>query len=171
MRGTPHNPIRDIWSDVQTRVGTPHKILRCLRSRGGRGTPHIPNEVMWSDVQTRVGTPHKALEQLGWGHRTKYLFKKIHMVGGWLGGWLGGRFFQDIIPLRGSILQAGTCQILSLAEYPSLVWQSILAGGDTAHQNEKKSIWSGGWVDGWKDGVFLQEILPLRGSILQAGTC
>ena len=58
------------------------------KQRGG--TPHIPIEVMWSDVQTRVGTPHKALEQLGWGHRTKYLFKKIHMVGGWLGGWLGG---------------------------------------------------------------------------------
>ena len=53
--GTPHNPIWDIWSDVQTRVGTPHisikvvwsdvhtrvgtlhKILRCLRSRGGKG--------------------------------------------------------------------------------------------------------------------------------------
>ena len=43
------------------------------------GTPHIPIQVIWSDVQTRVGTPHKALEQLGWGHRTKYLFKKIHM--------------------------------------------------------------------------------------------
>ena len=77
-------------------------------------------KVMWSDVQTRVGTPHKALEQLGRGHRTKYLFKKIHMV-----GWVGGRFFQDIIPLRGSILQAGTCKILILAENPrwSRVWQ------------------------------------------------
>ena len=41
------------------------------------------------------------------------------MVG--VGGW----FFQEIIPLRGSILQAGTCQILSLAENPrwSRVWQ------------------------------------------------
>ena len=62
MGGTPHIPIEVIWSDVQTRVGTPHKILRCLRSRGG-GTPHIPIEV-------RVGTPHKVLEQFGWGHRT-----------------------------------------------------------------------------------------------------
>ena len=36
-----------------------------------------------------------------------------------------GGFFQEIFPLRGSILQAGTCQILSLAEYPkwSRVWQ------------------------------------------------
>ena len=41
------------------------------------------------------------------------------------GGWVGGRFFQEIIPLRGSILQAETCQILSLAENPrwSRVWQ------------------------------------------------
>ena len=32
--GTPHIPFWEILSDVQTRVGTPHKILRCLRSRG-----------------------------------------------------------------------------------------------------------------------------------------
>ena len=38
--GTPHIPIWDIWSDVQTRVGTPHKILRCLRSRRGGDTIH-----------------------------------------------------------------------------------------------------------------------------------
>ena len=67
-----------------------------------------------------LGTPHKVLEQLGWGHRTALKDKmeqKIHVVGGW--------FFQEILPLRGSILQAGTCQILSLAEYPrwSRVWQ------------------------------------------------
>ena len=43
---------------------------------------------------------------------------------GWVGGWVGG-FFQEIFPLRGSILQAGTCQILRLAENPrwSQVWQ------------------------------------------------
>ena len=55
--GAPHIPIEVIWSEVQTRVGTPHKILRCFRSIGG-GAPHIPIEV-------RVGTPHKVLEQLG----------------------------------------------------------------------------------------------------------
>ena len=42
MGGTPHIPIKDIWSDVQTRVGTPHKTLRYFRSRGW--TPHIPFE-------------------------------------------------------------------------------------------------------------------------------
>ena len=41
-----------------------------------------------------------------------YSARKIHMV-----GWVGG-FFQEIITLRGSILQVGTCQILSLAENP-----------------------------------------------------
>ena len=99
--GTPHIPNWDIWSDLQTRVGTPHKILRCLRGIGV-GTTHIPIKVIWSNVQTRVGTPHKALEQLGWGQRTKFLLKKIHMVG----GWVGARFFQDILPLCGSFLQA-----------------------------------------------------------------
>ena len=41
------------------------------------------------------------------------------------GGWVGGLFLQEIIPLRGSILQVGTCQIFSLAENPrwSRVWQ------------------------------------------------
>ena len=39
-----------------------------------------------------------------------YLRRKIHIVGGW--------FFQEILPLCGSILQAGTCQIFSLAENP-----------------------------------------------------
>ena len=40
------NPVWNIWSDVKTRVGTLHKILRCLRSTfnswvsGGVGTPH-----------------------------------------------------------------------------------------------------------------------------------
>ena len=40
-------------------------------------------------------------------------------------GRVGGWFFQEIIPLCGSILQAGTCQILSLAENlrGSRVWQ------------------------------------------------
>ena len=49
-------------------------------------------------------------------------FNKKNPYGGWR---VGGRFFQEILPLRGSILQAGTCQILSLAENPrwSRVWQ------------------------------------------------
>ena len=44
---------------------------------------------------------------LGWGHRTKY---QENHYGRWVGGW----FLQDMIPLCGSISQAGTCQILSL---------------------------------------------------------
>ena len=36
-------------------------------------------------------------------------------------------FLQKILPLRGSILQAGTCQILSFAENPrwSRMWQQL----------------------------------------------
>jgi len=55
-----------------------------------------------------VGTPHN-------------IERKSLAVGGW---GVGGPS-QEIIPLRGSILQAETCQILSLAENPrwSRVWQ------------------------------------------------
>ena len=44
-----------------------------------------------------------------------------------MGGWMGGPLLQEIIPLRGSILQVGTCQIFSLAENPrwSRVWQKL----------------------------------------------
>ena len=40
-------------------MGTPHKILKCLRNIGGGGTPYIPFEGIWSNVQTNVGTPHQ----------------------------------------------------------------------------------------------------------------
>ena len=51
-----------------------------------------------------------------------YSARKIYMVG-WSGGW----FLQEIIPLRGSILQVGTCQIFSWAENQRWrwVWQFI----------------------------------------------
>ena len=72
-------------------------------------------------------------EQLGWGHRTtcKAEFQDFTTypaggwMAGWMDGWMGGPLLQEIIPLRGSILQVGTCQILSLAENPRLsqVWQ------------------------------------------------
>ena len=42
-------------------------------------------------------------------------------MGGWGGGGstgVGGGPSQEIIPLRGSIFKAETCQILSLAENP-----------------------------------------------------
>ena len=72
----------------------------------------------------------------------------VGWVAGWLGGWVGG-FFQEIFPLRGSILQAGTCQILRLAETPrrSRVWQYPLAGTTWKDkedlmnmENEKKNL-------------------------------
>ena len=44
------------------------------------------------------------------------------------GGLLDGMFYQEILTLRASILQAGSCQILSLAENLrwNRVWQSAL---------------------------------------------
>ena len=60
---------------------------------------------------------------MGWGHRTT-LKEKLNWVV-WSGLVGSGRFLQEIIPLRGSILQVGTCKIFSLAENPrwSRVWQ------------------------------------------------
>ena len=76
---------------------------------------------IWSDVQTKAGTPYKVLEQLGWGNCTALKYKLENPYG----LWAGGCFFQEILTLRGSILQAGTCQIPGLAENPrwSRVWQ------------------------------------------------
>ena len=46
-----------------------------------------------------------------------------YKLGHWVSGW--EVFFQEILPLHGSILQAGTYQIFSFAENPrwSQVWQ------------------------------------------------
>ena len=64
------------------------------------------------------------------GHCTYFLNRGpikidgLRVVGGWVvSGWVGG--FVRIRPRCGSILQAGTCQIFSLAESPrfSRVWQ------------------------------------------------
>ena len=64
-------------------------------------------------------------EQLGWGHRTTCKAEFQDFTTYPAGGWVGGPLLQEIMPLRGSILQVGTCQILSLAENPrwSRVWQ------------------------------------------------
>ena len=75
--GAPHVPIEVIWADIQTRVGTPHKLGKCLRSGGG-GTEHSI-QVIWQDILTRaLGWGHciifvDALGPGGWGHRTFYL--------------------------------------------------------------------------------------------------
>ena len=92
--GTPHVPFKVIWSDVQTRVGTPHKVLRCFRSQGGNRTFHL--------------------------RLSGKILKQENTYGRLMGG-----LFQEIFPLQDSILQAGACQIVSLAENPrwSRVWQ------------------------------------------------
>ena len=74
--GTPHNTIEALWPCVQTRVGRPHKILRCFRTRGG--TLHLPFEDIWSDVQTKVGTKYKIQAFL------------TEVVGGWVDGIFRG---------------------------------------------------------------------------------
>ena len=58
----------------------------------------------------------------GGGDTAQILKKNTSMMGRVGGGWVT---IQIIMPLRGSILQVGTCQILSLAENPrwSRVWQ------------------------------------------------
>ena len=66
-----------------------------------------------------VGTPHNFERKhiLGGGDTAQHLQEKLSC--GWAGGgWVGGGPSQEIIPLRGSILQAETCQILSLTENP-----------------------------------------------------
>ena len=63
--------------------------------------------------------------KLGWGHRTRSkMLETTNTMGRVGGGWVT---IWIIMPLRGSILQVETCQILSLAEYPrwSRVWQNF----------------------------------------------
>ena len=79
-----------------------------------------------------MGTPHD-IEECEGGDTAHHL--AVYSWYGWsikvgtrLAGWLAGSRVI-IVPLRGSILQAGTCQILSLAENPrwSRVWQCFLS--------------------------------------------
>ena len=115
------------------------------------GTPHIPLKGIWSDVQTGGDTAHKKVRE--------------YKCCGWVAFYI-----ETIMPLRGSILQVGTCKILSLAENPrwSRVWQKrvgtphkiricsrnrvggtphiplkgiwsdVQTGGDTAHKKVKE---------------------------------
>ena len=65
------------------------------------------------------------------GHRTEKTYTgrgdTAHNLStaGWLAGWLAQSVI--IVPLRGSILQAETCQILSLSENPR--WSPSVAIG------------------------------------------
>ena len=119
------------------RVKLTAKLIRCLRIRWG-DTNSIWN--IWSDIKTRVGTPHKIKKtrhSLVWQrhriplggtpHRKTYTGRGRHRTcpldegNNWCGpSWI-------IKPLCGSILQAETCRILSLAENPrwGIVWQHL----------------------------------------------
>ena len=88
----------------------------------------------------KIGWGHRTFQlrlygqmfKLGWGHRTFHLrvsgdiFNQENPYG-WVGGWMGGWFFQEIIPLRGSILQVGTCQILSFHLPAALVLKAWIS--------------------------------------------
>ena len=100
-------------SDVHFRVGTPHMQM-CTDAQNRVGTLHIK---MCLHVHIRVGTPHipigvcDQMFKLGWGHRTRSKMSETTNTMGWVGG--GWVTIWIIMPLRGSILQVGTCQILS----------------------------------------------------------
>ena len=72
--------------------------------------------LMCSDVLTGVGTPHIKCIQL---------FTAPHKISNLCNGTDGWVTIRRIMPLRGSILQAGICKILSLSENPRWrqVWQ------------------------------------------------
>ena len=64
--------------------------------------------------------------------------RKSLAAGGWVraaAGAGGRKFCQIIMPLRGSILQAETCQIPSLAENPT--WSRMWKFSLLAHPNDE----------------------------------
>ena len=112
--GTPHR------KSVYREVGTPHIFSEQGANRGG-GTPHI----LFEQGANRRG-----------GHRTSKQapVQITSSVDGWVGrlrrlcaGGVAGPVI--IVPLRGSILQAETCQILRLAENPR--WSPSVAKSES----------------------------------------
>ena len=107
------------WGDTAQKKG----IL------GGGDTAHT----LLTRVTHGVGTPHN-IERWEGGHRTYFVdgrnnwggdtaqHRKKKLSCGWVG--VGGPN-QEIIPLRGSIWQAETCQILRLAGNPR--WSQSVA--------------------------------------------
>ena len=91
-----------------------------MNNLGGEGGDTAHTLLMKGTIG--VGTPHN-IERLDLA---------VYRVGGWV---VGGVVFRClIIPLRGSILQAETCQSLRLAENPR--WSpSVAIEWDTAHSN------------------------------------
>ena len=81
-------------------------VTTTLLQKSFESNPRIPQKMYTGRGRHRtyfvgVGTPHN-------------IYRKSLAVGGWVAGGPN----QEIIPLRGSILQAETCQILSLADNP-----------------------------------------------------
>ena len=98
-----------LCSDVHTGVGTSHRI-----KRQRRGHPQ----------QDRTDEKDRGDR----GHRTQaesYLYYEMKFSTSAVGEWVGVWIIRAIMPPCGSILQVGTCQILSLAENSRLnrVWQ------------------------------------------------
>ena len=91
--------------------GTPHIFSEQSANRGGGGTPHILSE---QGANRGGDTTHQNRLPVVIGSATKDGLR----VGGGLGG------LMRIMPRCGSILQAGTCQILRLAENPR--WSRVL---------------------------------------------
>ena len=91
--------IEGIWSDVQSRVGTPHKILLDNSTKGGDTAYNFQSK--GGDTAQNIRTK---------GEDTKHNFQTLALgVGGCVGRW----DMILIMPLRGSILQDESCQILS----------------------------------------------------------
>ena len=84
-------------------------------SRGPESAPAVHKSRNWCYAFSQ-SLSHKSSEGSG---NTRMPLQTFLVTLGWLGGFL------KMMPLCGSILQAGTCQILSLAENPrwSWVWQ------------------------------------------------
>ena len=61
-----------------------------------------------------------------------------------MGGWVGGPVI--LVPLRGSILQAETCQILSLAENPRWSPSVAIPNFSFLGSLEVAQVYLPGWV-------------------------
>ena len=79
--------------------------------------------IAWTNAPNSLN--HLRFVKLGWLPNLGFLEyvevrkKDVLRVGGWVGGgWRVGGSWSRIMPRCGSILQAETCQILSLAEDP-----------------------------------------------------
>ena len=105
--------------DKTTFGGTTTQKKRILG--GGHRTYFVDEGNTWGE-----DTAQHNIERWEGGHRTYFVDGRNNWGGDTAQhrkkklscGWVGGGPSQEIIPLRGSILHAETCQILNLAENP-----------------------------------------------------